>query len=88
MATAAASAGKLKVKELSFLWEGKDRHGKVVKGEMRAGGDHEAVVGELPSGDRNRAAIGVVAFGSALGLALGPWIVGDLRREFADGPGC
>jgi type IV pilus assembly protein PilC len=40
MATAAASAGKLKVKELSFLWEGKDRHGKIVKGEMRAAGDH------------------------------------------------
>src|SRR5689334_13869493 len=40
MATAAASAAKLKVKELHFLWEGKDRHGKVVKGEMRAAGDH------------------------------------------------
>jgi type IV pilus assembly protein PilC len=40
MATAAASAAKLKVKELHFLWEGKDRHGKIVKGEMRAAGDH------------------------------------------------
>jgi type IV pilus assembly protein PilC len=40
MATAAASAGKLKVKELHFLWEGKDRNGKLVKGEMRAAGDH------------------------------------------------
>ncbi|HEY6865279.1 MAG TPA: type II secretion system F family protein [Burkholderiales bacterium] len=38
MATAAAA--KLKVKELQFAWEGKDRHGKVVKGEMRAAGDH------------------------------------------------
>jgi type IV pilus assembly protein PilC len=40
MATAAASAAKLKVKELQFSWEGKDRHGKIVKGEMRAAGDH------------------------------------------------
>jgi type IV pilus assembly protein PilC len=40
MATAAASAGKLKIKELHFLWEGKDRTGKTVKGEMRAAGDH------------------------------------------------
>src|SRR5262252_9339613 len=37
---AAAAAAKLKVKELQFAWEGKDRHGKVVKGEMRAAGDH------------------------------------------------
>ena len=41
MATAAAAA-KLKIKELSYAWEGKDKSGKVVKGEMRAGG--EAVV--------------------------------------------
>src|SRR4051794_6957119 len=39
MATAAAAAGKLKVKELHFAWEGKDRNGKPVKGEMRAGGE-------------------------------------------------
>jgi type IV pilus assembly protein PilC len=41
MATAAAAA-KDKVKEINFAWEGKDRAGKVVKGEIRAGG--EAVV--------------------------------------------
>jgi len=41
MATAAAAA-KDKTKELSYAWEGKDKAGKVVKGEMRAGG--EAVV--------------------------------------------
>ena len=35
MATAAAA----KPKEYNFAWEGKDRSGKVVKGEMRAGGD-------------------------------------------------
>ncbi len=40
MATAAAAAGKLKVKELHFHWEGKDRHGKIIKGEMRAAGDN------------------------------------------------
>src|SRR3989337_1519947 len=41
MATAAAAA-KDKIKELSYAWEGKDKAGKVVKGEMRAGG--EAIV--------------------------------------------
>jgi len=35
MATAAAA----KAKEINFVWEGKDKTGKVVKGEMRAGGD-------------------------------------------------
>ena len=36
MATAAASRS---VKELVFEWEGKDRNGKVVRGEMRAAGE-------------------------------------------------
>jgi type IV pilus assembly protein PilC len=40
MATAAAAKN---LKELVFEWEGKDKNGKVVRGEMRAGG--EAVVG-------------------------------------------
>jgi type IV pilus assembly protein PilC len=40
MATAAIA--KDKVKEFSFAWEGKDKSGKTVKGEMKAGG--EAVV--------------------------------------------
>src|SRR5260370_38046632 len=39
MATAAAIA---RVKEITYLWEGKDKSGKVMKGEMAAGG--EAVV--------------------------------------------
>jgi type IV pilus assembly protein PilC len=39
MATAAAVA---KVKEITYLWEGKDKSGKVIKGQMRAGG--QAVV--------------------------------------------
>ncbi|AZN37005.1 type II secretion system F family protein [Iodobacter ciconiae] len=30
----------LKVKEFTFIWEGKDRSGKVVKGEVRASGEH------------------------------------------------
>jgi len=38
MATATATADK-KVKEFSFTWEGKDKAGKAVKGEMRAPGD-------------------------------------------------
>src|SRR5258707_10609557 len=39
MATAAAVA---KVKEITYLWEGKDKSGKLIKGQMRAGG--QAVV--------------------------------------------
>ncbi len=39
---ATATAAKPQVKELVFEWEGKDKNGKVVRGEMRAGG--EAVV--------------------------------------------
>ena len=35
MATAAAA----KIKEINYSWEGKDKSGKTVKGEMRAGGD-------------------------------------------------
>ena len=37
MSTLAAHTDK-KIKEISFSWEGKDRSGKVVKGEMRAAG--------------------------------------------------
>ncbi len=37
MATAAATAKG--VKDFVFEWEGKDRHGKIVKGELRAGGE-------------------------------------------------
>jgi len=42
MATATAAAGKDKIKDFTFNWEGKDKSGKVVKGELRAQG--EAVV--------------------------------------------
>jgi type IV pilus assembly protein PilC len=42
MATATATAGRDKIKEYTFLWEGKDRAGRLIKGDMRAGG--EAVV--------------------------------------------
>jgi type IV pilus assembly protein PilC len=42
MATATATAAKREVKEYTFLWEGRDRAGKLVKGDMRAGG--EAIV--------------------------------------------
>jgi type IV pilus assembly protein PilC len=41
MATAAAAVAK--VREITYLWEGKDKSGKVIKGQMRASG--EAVVG-------------------------------------------
>jgi type IV pilus assembly protein PilC len=36
---ATAIAAKRSIKELVFEWEGKDRNGKVVRGEMRAGGE-------------------------------------------------
>ena len=39
MATAAAAA-KGGPKEITFLWEGKDRAGKSVRGEMRAAGEN------------------------------------------------
>jgi type IV pilus assembly protein PilC len=43
MATAAAATpARRDVKEITFAWEGRDRQGKVVKGDMRASG--EAVV--------------------------------------------
>jgi type IV pilus assembly protein PilC len=43
MATATATTiAKREVKEYTFLWEGRDRGGKLVKGDMRAGG--EAIV--------------------------------------------
>ncbi len=35
-----ATAGAARVKELHYSWEGRDKAGKVVKGEMRAAGDH------------------------------------------------
>jgi type IV pilus assembly protein PilC len=38
MATATAAAGKDRIKDFTFNWEGKDRSGKVVKGELRAQG--------------------------------------------------
>jgi len=37
MATAAAKGGP---KEIVFLWEGKDKQGKIIRGEMRAGGEN------------------------------------------------
>jgi type IV pilus assembly protein PilC len=42
MATATAAATRREVKEYTFSWEGRDRGGKVVRGDMRASG--EAVV--------------------------------------------
>jgi type IV pilus assembly protein PilC len=44
MATA-AGAVRDRIKEYTFIWEGKDKTGRVVKGEMRAGG--EAVVNSV-----------------------------------------
>jgi type IV pilus assembly protein PilC len=38
MATAAGALKRDAIKEAIFVWEGRDRAGKVIKGEMRAGG--------------------------------------------------
>ena len=38
MATSAASRG---IKEFVFEWEGKDRHGKQIRGEIRAVGENQ-----------------------------------------------
>ena len=35
----ATASGAVKVKEFNFIWEGKDKTGKIVKGELRAGGE-------------------------------------------------
>ena len=40
MATATAAAAKGGPKEFTFTWEGKDKAGKVVRGEMRAPGEN------------------------------------------------
>jgi type IV pilus assembly protein PilC len=39
MATAAATAKQSSIKEFVFEWEGKDKNGKLVRGEVRAGGE-------------------------------------------------
>jgi type IV pilus assembly protein PilC len=39
MATAAAARPRPNVKEFVFEWEGKDKNGKVVRGEVRSGGE-------------------------------------------------
>ncbi len=39
MATAAAAARKQEIKEFNYVWEGRDKQGKVVKGELRATGE-------------------------------------------------
>ena len=36
---ATAVAAKHNIRELVFEWEGKDKNGKLVRGEMRAGGE-------------------------------------------------
>lgn len=40
MATATAARRQDQIKEYNFLWEGRDRSGKLVKGDMRAGGEN------------------------------------------------
>ncbi|MDH4114633.1 MAG: type II secretion system F family protein, partial [Burkholderiaceae bacterium] len=39
MATGAIAKPRVEVKESVFHWEGRDKNGRVVKGEMRAGGE-------------------------------------------------
>ena len=42
MATSLPSRGGVQIKESIYAWEGKDKSGKTVRGELRAGG--EAIV--------------------------------------------
>jgi type IV pilus assembly protein PilC len=44
MATATRAASAKSVKESVFEWEGKDRNGKIVRGELRAGGENQVHV--------------------------------------------
>lgn len=41
MATATSRPNLKSVKEVIFEWEGKDRNGKIVRGELRAAGEHQ-----------------------------------------------
>ena len=44
MATATRAASAKSVRESVFEWEGKDRNGKIVRGELRAGGENQVHV--------------------------------------------
>jgi type IV pilus assembly protein PilC len=37
----ATAASKRDIKDFVFEWEGKDRNGKIVRGEIRAGGENQ-----------------------------------------------
>ena len=37
---APSQKSRIKVKELTFQWEGKDKTGRIIKGEMRASGEN------------------------------------------------
>src|SRR5688500_20120876 len=39
MATAVAARGLKNVKEIVYEWEGRDKNGKIMRGEIRAGGE-------------------------------------------------
>ncbi|MBK6853062.1 MAG: type II secretion system F family protein [Burkholderiales bacterium] len=39
MATASTAAARQQIKDFVFEWEGRDRNGKIVRGELRAGGE-------------------------------------------------
>ncbi|MEY2687792.1 MAG: hypothetical protein RL375_1990 [Pseudomonadota bacterium] len=39
MATASTAAARAQIKDFVFEWEGRDRNGKIVRGELRAGGE-------------------------------------------------
>jgi len=65
MATKAMTATQ--VKEFTFLWEGRDRAGKTIRGEMRAGGESGGSPGMPEQGEPDEVAPGgSIAPGSAL----------------------
>ncbi|GAB2465371.1 MAG: type II secretion system F family protein [Comamonas sp.] len=59
MATATTTSARKSPNETVYEWEGKDRQGKVVRGEMRAGGENQVIAslrrqGVLPSKIKKR----------------------------------
>ena len=52
MATGAISKPRIEVKESVFHWEGRDKNGRVIKGEMRAGGESVVAGGGTPAASK------------------------------------
>jgi type II secretory pathway component PulF len=49
-----ATAASRNIKEFVFEWEGKDRNGKQVRGEIRAGGENQVQASLRRQGDQTQ----------------------------------